>query len=137
MTSQRNGRARAHAGFTIMELLVVTMLIVVLAGIGMAGYRQSVIRAKEAVLRENLYRMRDALDQYYADKQKYAPTLADLVTDQYLREIPKDPFTQSADTWQIVEAEPDPVNPSQEPGVYNVKSGSDQTALDGSNYADW
>jgi general secretion pathway protein G len=131
---------RRHAGdrgFTMIELVMVVSIIVVLAGIGMAQYRLGVIRAQEAVLKEDLYRMRDALDQYHADKQKYAMALEDLVTDGYLRAIPKDPFTQSSDTWQPVQAEPDPAEPEAATGVYNVKSGSDRTAIDGSKYSEW
>ena len=130
--------AARQAGFTIIELLVVVSIIVILAGLAMAQYRNSVTRAEESVLHTDLFRMRDALDQYYADKQQYAPTLDALVTEGYLRQIPKDPFTGSIDTWQPVQAEPDPNNPAAEPGIYNVKSGSDRMALDGtSRYADW
>ena len=94
-------------GFTLIELLIVMTLIVVLAGIGMSTYSTSVTRAKEAVLRENLFRMRDSIDQFYADKGTYPPDLPSLVTSGYLRQIPKDPFTESADTWQVVMSEPD------------------------------
>jgi general secretion pathway protein G len=125
------------SGFTVIELLVVVSIIVVLAGIAMTQYRNSVTRAEESVLRTDLFRLRDALDQYYADKQKYAPTLDALVTDGYLRQIPKDPFTGSVDTWQAVQAEPDPNNPTAEPGIYDVKSGSERTAIDGTRYAEW
>ena len=103
----------------------------------MAIYTNSVQRSREAVLKEDLFRMRDAIDQYYADKNKYPQSLQDLVSDGYLREVPKDPMTNSADTWTTVPAEPDPANPAAEPGVYNVKSGSEDTSLDGSKYADW
>ena len=95
------------------------------------------VLAQEAVLKEDLFRMRDALDQYHADKQKYAQSLGDLVTEQYLRAIPKDPFTQSAETWQEIQAEPDPNNPETELGVFDVKSGSERTAIDGSKYSEW
>ena len=81
--------------------------------------------------------MRDAIDQYYADKNKYPSALQDLVSDGYLRAIPKDPITDSADTWQTVPAEPDPNNPAAEPGVYNVKSGAQETAMDGTSYSEW
>jgi general secretion pathway protein G len=131
------GRRTAARGFSMIELLVVVSLIVVLAGIGMAQYRNGVTRAQEAVLKEDLYRMRDALDQYHADKQKYAASLEDLVTEGYLRAMPKDPFTQSSDTWLPVPAEPDESDPEAATGVYDVKSGSDRTALDGSKYAEW
>ena len=103
-------RAR-QGGFTLIELLIVMTLIVVLAGIGMSTYSTSVTRAKEAVLRENLFRMRDSIDQYYADKGSYPPDLPSLVTSGYLRQIPKDPFTESVDTWQVVMSAA-PVEPS-------------------------
>lgn len=124
-------------GFTLMELLIVVTLVVVLAGIGLATYSTSVNRAKEAVLRENLRLMRDSIDQFYADKGTYPADLSSLVTERYMRQIPKDPFTESADTWQIVMSEPDPANPSAVPGVYDVKSGAAGTGIDGTPYAEF
>jgi general secretion pathway protein G len=129
--------ARRAAGFTMIELLVVISIIVILASMGMVQYRNSVVRAREAVLKEDLFRMRDAIDQYYADKNKYPSSLEDLVTDGYLREIPIDPITQSKDTWQPVNAEPNVNDATAVPGVYDVKSGSEEMALDGTRYADW
>jgi general secretion pathway protein G len=128
---------KSQRGFTLIELLIVVTLIVVLAGIGMSTYSTSVTRAKEAVLREDLFRMRDSIDQYYADKGSYPPDLASLVTGGYLRQVPKDPFTESADTWQTVMSEPDPAAPNASPGVYDVKSGAPGVALDGTPYSDW
>ena len=130
-------RAPDAGGFTMIELLVVVSLIIVLASIGIAQYRNAVTRAQEAVLKEDLFRLRDLIDQFYADKQKYPDTLEALVTEGYLRQVPKDPFTGSADTWQLIPAEPDPANPTAEPGISDVKSGSEKSALDGSKYADW
>jgi general secretion pathway protein G len=127
----------SERGWTLIEMVVVMGLIVILAGIATAQYRNAVTRSEEAVLKEDLFRMREAIDQYYADKNKYPADLQTLVSDGYMREVPKDPFTHSADTWQIIPAEPDPSNPTIEAGVYNVKSGSDRPALDGSQYADW
>ena len=124
-------------GFTLIELLIVVTLITILSTIGMATYRQSVIHAREATLKEDLFRMRDAIDQYYADKGKYPSTLEELVSDGYVRKIPDDPFTKSNSTWQTVAAEPDPNNPVAEAGVYDVKSGSDGTAIDGTRYSEW
>jgi general secretion pathway protein G len=121
----------------MIELLVVVSLVIILASVGMAQYKNGVVRAQEAVLKENLFRLRDVIDQYYADKQQHPQTLEELVTAGYLRAIPKDPFTGSAETWQIVEAEPDPANPAAELGIYDVKSGSEKTALDGSKYSEW
>jgi general secretion pathway protein G len=128
---------RDARGFTIIELMVVMTIIVTLATIAMVQYRQSVQFARESVLRDDLFKMRDAIDQYYADKNQYPPTLEDLVSSGYLRAMPKDPITNSTDSWQAVPAEPDPNNPAIAPGVYDVKSGSELTALDGSRYADW
>ena len=128
---------RSSRGFTLIELLIVVTLIVVLAGIGLSTYSLSVRRAKEAVLREDLFRMRDALDQYNADKGTYPPELTALVSDGYMRQIPKDPITESADTWQTVMSEPDPANPNATPGVYDIKSGAEGTAIDGTAYAEW
>ncbi len=128
---------RSARGFTLMELLVVMSLIVLLTSIGLMAYQTSVQRGREAVLKEDLYRMRDALDQFYVDKGKYPVDLTELVSSGYLRAVPVDPMTGSADTWQAIPAEPDPNNPSSDLGVYNVKSGSDKVAIDGSNYSDW
>ncbi len=134
----RRGAEGAKAGgFTLMELLIVITIIVVLAGIAISMHATSVRRAKEAVLRENVFRLRDSLDQYYADKGSYPPDLATLVTENYMRQIPRDPFTESADTWQIEMSEADPYNPDAAPGIRDVKSGAQGIALDGSNYADW
>ena len=130
-------RAPQASGFTLMEMMIVMALIVILAGIGMTVYGTSVQRSKEAVLKEDLFRMRDAIDQYYADKNKYPGSLEDLVSEKYMRAVPQDPFTQSTETWQTTMSDPDPGNPSQQSGISNVKSGSEQTGLDGSRYADW
>jgi general secretion pathway protein G len=129
--------ALREKGFTLVELLIVISLISILAAMGLVQYRNSVTATKEATLRTDLFRMRDAIDQYYADKGKYPSSLDSLVSDGYLRKLPVDPITQSADTWTTVPAEPDPNNPSAEPGVYDVKSGAQGSALDGSTYADW
>jgi general secretion pathway protein G len=128
---------RSQAGFTLVELLVVIALISILAAMAVVQHRNSVQRGQEAVLKTNLFRMRDAIDQYYADKGKYPSSLDTLVSEQYIRRVPIDPFTNSADSWQTVPAEPDPANPSAEPGIYDVKSGAQGTALDGTNFADW
>jgi general secretion pathway protein G len=124
-------------GFTLIELMVVAAILIVLAGLGLVQYRNSVVRARESVLKEDLFRMRDAIDQYYADKMAYPSTLDALVTDGYMRKVPDDPFTMSSSTWQTVPSEPDPKNPNAAPGVYDVKSGSEATALDSSKYAEW
>jgi general secretion pathway protein G len=133
----RAGLLHRSDGFTLIELLVVISLIIVLASIGMVQYATSVTRAKEAVLKEDLFRLRDAIDQYYADKSKYPASLEALVSEKYLRQVPVDPITNRTDSWQTVMAEPDPLNPTAESGIYDIKSGAEGTALDGTNYSNW
>jgi general secretion pathway protein G len=128
---------RQPGGFTIIELLIVMSVIVILAGMGLVQYRNSVRRAEEAALKENLFRMRDAMDQFYADKNKWPGDLSELVSEGYIREVPTDPITKSKDTWRTEQAEPDGNNPASSGGVDNVFSGSEESALDGSKYAEW
>ena len=129
--------ARRAGGWTLIELTIVIALISVLAGLAMAGYRTAITRSREAVLKENLFRMRDAIDQFYADREAYPATLDDLVLHGYVRAIPVDPFTSSAATWQIVPAPLDPDDVLLAAGIFDVRSGSDRTALDGARYAEW
>ena len=132
-----NFRLRCARGFTLIELLIVIALITILATMGLVQYKNSMQSAREAVLNTDLFRMRDAIDQYYADKGKYPASLDALVSDGYMRKIPEDPMTKSADSWQTVPAEPDPGNPSSEPGIYDVKSGATGTGLDGRAFSDY
>jgi general secretion pathway protein G len=128
---------RRAGGFTLIELMVVMTLIVILASIGLTSYTNSVTRSKEAVLKENLFRLRDSIDQYYADKNNYPETLSSLVLERYIRTVPVDPFTQSTDTWQLVMSEVNLEDLSEISGIFDIKSGSQQTALDESQYSDW
>ena len=137
MRSYRDRSSRGDHGWTLIELLVVLSIILILASLAMTQYRNSVLLAKEAALRSDLYLMRDAIDQYYADKGKYPETLDTLVSDRYLRAVPKDPITNATNSWQTVQAERDAGAVSSAAGIWDVKSGSQDTALDGSRYADW
>lgn len=132
---RQQGSAQS-AGFTLIEVIVVMAIIVVLSAIGLAGYRNSLLQSREAALAQDLFQMREAIDQYYADKNKYPASLQDLVGEKYLRMVPMDPFTNTSD-WQTVLAEPDPRNPSAEIGIYDVKSGASGTGQNGKPYAEW
>ena len=135
-TELRRRLASGAAGFTIIELLIVMTLVIILASIGMTQYRNSVTRAEEAALKENLFRMREAMDQFYADKNKWPSDLNELVSEGYIRALPED-ITKSKDTWQTIQAQPDANNPASAGGIDNVKSGSDRMSLDGTPYAEW
>ena len=119
-------------GFTLIELLVVLAIIATLLTLALPRYFGSVDKSKEAVLKENLFQMRDAISRYHADKGRYPESLDQLASDKYLRKVPLDPVTDSATSWIVVRSE-DP----QKTGVYDVKSGASGKATDGSEYAQW
>src|SRR5271155_3525977 len=127
-------RNRSQHGFTLIELIIVISMIAILAGISIPAYQQSILRAKEATLRQDLYGLRNAIDQYTLDKAKAPQSLDDLVSAGYLRSLPKDPFTNSETTWTTVSEEGSTAVEQNEPGISDVKSGAEQTASDGSPY---
>ncbi|HUF20316.1 MAG TPA: prepilin-type N-terminal cleavage/methylation domain-containing protein [Burkholderiales bacterium] len=124
--------SRSSRGFTLIELLVVMAIIALLLTLALPRYFQATDRAKEAVLKENLVQMRSAIDQYYADRGRYPDSLADLVERKYLRRVPVDPISDSAQTWVTVAPES-----GAEGAVADVRSGAPGTALDGTAYGDW
>jgi general secretion pathway protein G len=130
-------RRKRSGGFTLVELLVVCAIIGILAAVAVGNYRRSIVKAKEAALQQDLYTMRTLINQYFADKGKYPQDLSSLVEDHYLQAIPRDPITESAETWVTVAAEIDEGDISQEPGIADVKSGAEGTSLDGRSYADF
>ena len=136
MVKRRGRRIRRETGWTLVELLVVLSLVAVLASMAMSSYSTAVTRSREAVLKEDLFRMRDAIDQYFADRNEYPEGLQSLVTAGYLRTIPDDPFTGFNTSWQSIPADYDPSNPMV-PGLFDVRSGAQGLAMDGSAYADW
>jgi general secretion pathway protein G len=124
-------------GFTFVEMTIVIAIIVILISIAIPIYNRTILRSKETVLHQNLTTLRTLIDNYTFDKQKAPQSLQELVTEGYLREVPYDPMTGSNTTWRTIQEDAlQSVNQS-EPGIYDVKSGSDKIGLDGTPYADW
>ena len=124
-------------GFTLIELMVVMFIISVLLLIAVPVYEKSIIRSKESVLHGNLSAIRNMIDEYTIDKQKAPDSLEDLVSEGYLRQIPQDPMTNSNQTWKTVMEQTAVGGANASPGLFDVHSGSEKKALDGTNYADW
>lgn len=132
-----NRASRFRRGFTLIEMIIVIALISILVSIAIPVYRQHLLHAKEAVLKEDLYSMRNAIDQYVQDKGKAPQDLNDLVTAGYLRLLPKDPFTDSNSSWQPVQEDVLTSVDQTEPGISDVHSGSSATGSDGTAYNTW
>ena len=131
-------QARAERGFTLIEMLIVVALIGILATIAVGQYQRAIVRAKEAALHENLFVMRSQISNYFADKGEYPFDLQSLVDEKYLKKIPRDPITRSADTWVVTHSDVgDEEDISNEQGIEDVHSGADALSLDGGPYADW
>jgi general secretion pathway protein G len=134
----RNGKNSALSrGFTLIEMMIVMAIIVILIAVAVPFYQKALIRAKETVLHNNLFAMRSAIDEYSFDKQKAPPALQDLVTEGYLHDVPRDPITQRNDSWKIIMEDAGQAVNSAEPGIFDVRSGSDKTSLDGTKYSEW
>lgn len=125
-------KLKNNHGFTLIELMIVMTIVGILLTIAQPMYKESTIKAKEAVLMENLFSLRDVIDQFYVDKNKYPDSLDELAENQYIRSVPKDPFTGSRESWQLV-SPPE----GYEGGIYDVHSGSDLISLDGTPYNEW
>jgi len=125
---------RDRRGFTFIEMLIVVAIIGILATIALPSFQLGVAKAKEAALKENLFILRDVIDQYFADQEKYPPTLEELVEKRYLRRVPVDAITGKSDTWAFVFATDEQ---GQENGIVDVRSGSEQVGLNGVPYKEW
>ena len=136
-TSPKRLRANGEQGFTLLELMIVMIIIGILAAVAVPAYLQSVVKAKEAVLREDLHTMRSAIDSYTVDKQKAPQSLDDLVQSGYLKAMPKDPITNRTDTWVPAQDEVlDSIDQTQS-GINDVHSGAQAASSDGTLYSTW
>jgi general secretion pathway protein G len=126
--------ASGRSGFTLIELIVVFAILALLVSIAVPRYFAHIDRAKEATLKQDLGVMRDAIDKFYGDKGRYPDNLDEMVSQRYLRTVPVDPITESATTWVTL---PPPTDAEAEGQVYDVKSGADGEAKDGTQYRDW
>jgi general secretion pathway protein G len=129
-------RGHGERGFTLLEMITVVAVIAILVSIALPNYRVAILQSREAVLKEDLYRFRDLIDQYYADKGKYPASLQALVEDGYLRKMPNDPMTGQPD-WEGVPAETDADNPVEDPGIFDVRSTSTMISMAGTPYNEW
>lgn len=130
---QRNPAETPTAGFTLLEMMVVMTIIVTIVSIAVPFYSSAIVRARESVLRSNLLTIRSVIDQYTYDKEEPPQSLEDLVDEGYLREVPIDPITDSRETWEVVIE----TGPTGESGLFDVRSGSDETSLAGTPYNEW
>ena len=128
----RNGKK----GFTLLELMIVVSIVGILVSLAIPQFQQSAMKAKETALKQNLFTLRAVLDQLYADRGDYPETLESLVEEKYLRSIPMDPLTKSSTSWTEIYEEQEDGDDSPA-GVYDIKSGSDAVAQDGTPYKDW
>ncbi len=128
--------AAVSLGFTFVEMMVVITIIVILITMAIPIYQKSIIRAKESVLKNNLFTLRTQIDNYTYDKEKAPQSLQDLVSDGYLRKVPIDPITNS-DQWKLIMEDATQAINQSEPGIFEVHSLSDKMSLDGTPYSDW
>jgi len=130
-------RRSLQPGFTLIELMVVISIIVILMSVAIPRYQASILRARETVLRDDLYTLRSVIDQYTLDKQKAPQSLQDLVDAGYLKTLPMDPFTNSRETWVPITDDSIMSADQTQPGIIDVHSGSEQKSTEGSTYSSW
>ena len=135
--AKSRARRISRRGFTFVELMVVITIIVILITMAIPIYQKAIIRTKETVLKQNLFTIRTQLDNYTYDKEKAPQDLQDLVTEGYLRIVPLDPMTGSNQTWKKIMEDASQAVSQSEPGIFDVRSGSDKMGLDGTLYSDW
>jgi general secretion pathway protein G len=129
-------RTRRSSGFTLLEMMIVISIMIILMSIALPIYNQSVVRARESVMRQDLFEMRSLISQYTLDKQKAPQSLDDLVSGGYIKVIPKDPMTNEAN-WEVKQEDVLLSADQQDPGIDDVSSASNATASDGTAYSSW
>ena len=134
MAARHKNRNR---GFTLIEMLIVISLVMILVAIAVPNYQRSIMRAKESVLKQDLFQLRSLISQYTLDKQKAPQALDDLITAGYLTQIPIDPMTNARDTWTVDQEDTLLSVDQQEPGISDVHSGSNAISSDGTAYSTW
>lgn len=132
----QSGRGR-RAGFTIMELMVSMAIVLVVISVAVPLYQKSIIRARESVLRQNLFSLRTVIDEYTYDKQKAPQQLDELVREGYLRQVPIDPIVGNNTSWKVIMEDASSSASQSEPGIFDVRSGSEKTSLEGTPYSEW
>lgn len=130
-------RTGKSLGFTLIELMIAMTVISILLSVAVPMYNKALQRSKETILRQNLFSMRNVIDEYTYDKGKAPQTLDDLVTAGYLRKIPVDPMTGTDQSWQIIMEDATNAIDQAQPGIFDVRSGSDKVSLEGTAYAEW
>ena len=132
-----NRITRRQFGFTLIELMIVMAIVSILVAIAVPIYQKAIIRAKESVLRNNLFTLRTMIDEFTVDKQHAPQTLDELVSEGYLRQIPVDPIAGSNQSWKIIMEDTPASGDNQPPGIFDVRSGAEGNSLDGSPYSEW
>lgn len=133
----RRIRSGKQSGYTLIELMIVMAIISIMVAIAVPLYQKALIRTKESLLKNNLFTLRTTIDEYTYDKKKAPQTLQDLVTEGYLRAVPVDPITGSDQTWKTIMEDALTAVDETQPGIWDVRSGSDQKSLEGTPYSDW
>ena len=133
----QTGSRRTFRRFTLIELMIVMAIVGIMLSMAVPLYQKSIIRSKESVLKQNLFTIRTVIDEYTYDKQKAPQSIQDLVSEGYLRAVPIDPMTGREDTWRIIMEDATNSTSQSEPGIFDVRSGSEAKSLEGTAYSDW
>ena len=132
-----SGNAARRRGYTLIELIIVMAIVSILVSIAVPLYQKALLRTKESLLKNNLFTLRTVIDEYTFDKQKAPQTLDDLVSEGYLRTVPLDPMTGNSQSWRVIMEDAVSMVNQTQPGIFDVRSGSDLKSLEGTPYSEW